>query len=85
MFGTPCKPLHAGLAAHHAVQAALWAQQGLTSRTDALECSQGFARTLSPDFHPEAALADPKVAAELAGRTPRRSVYVRGRLVNLVP
>ena len=32
-----------------------------------------------------AALADPKVAAELAGRTPRRSVYVRGRLVNLVP
>ena len=33
----------------------------------------------------EAALADPKVAAELAGRTPRRSVYVRGRLVNLVP
>ena len=32
--------------------AALWAQQGLTSRPDVLECKQGFALTLSPDFRP---------------------------------
>ena len=59
MFGTPCKPLHAGLAARNAVEAALWAQQGLTSRTDVIECERGFARTLSPDFRVQDALADP--------------------------
>jgi 2-methylcitrate dehydratase PrpD len=59
MFGTPCKPLHAGQAARNGLEAALWAAQGLVSRPDVLECAQGFARTLSPDFHPEAALADP--------------------------
>jgi leucyl-tRNA synthetase len=31
-----------------------------------------------------AALADPKVAAEVAGRAPRKTVYVRGRLVSVV-
>jgi 2-methylcitrate dehydratase PrpD len=31
----------------------------MTCRTDALECAQGFASTLSPDFNPQAALADP--------------------------
>ena len=30
-FGTMCKPLHAGLAARNAVEAALWAQAGFTS------------------------------------------------------
>ena len=30
------------------------------------------------------ALADPKIAAELAGRVPRKTLYVRGRLVNVV-
>jgi 2-methylcitrate dehydratase PrpD len=59
MFGTPCKPLHAGLAARNGVEAALWAQQGLTSRPDIIECARGFARTLSPDFRPEVAIADP--------------------------
>ena len=59
MFGTPCKPLHAGLAARNAVEATLWAQQGLTSRPDILECDRGFAKTLSPDFRPQDALADP--------------------------
>jgi 2-methylcitrate dehydratase PrpD len=59
MFGTDCKPLHAGQAARNGLEAALWAQQGLTSRPDVLECAQGFARTLSPDFRPEAALAEP--------------------------
>ena len=59
MFGTPCKPLHAGLAARNGLEAALWAQQGLTSRPDVLECKQGFAQTLSPDFQPADALAEP--------------------------
>ncbi|HYF16264.1 MAG TPA: MmgE/PrpD family protein [Ramlibacter sp.] len=59
MFGTPCKPLHAGLAARNGLEAALWAQQGLTSRPDILECTRGFARTLSPDFREQDALADP--------------------------
>lgn len=59
MFGTPCKPLHAGLAARNGIEAALWAQQGLTSRPDILECARGFAHTLSPDFRPQDALADP--------------------------
>lgn len=60
MFGTLCKPLHAGLAARNGLESAQWAQRGLTSRTDALECSQGFARTLSPDFHPDQALTEPE-------------------------
>src|SRR6202158_6052800 len=30
-FGTMCKPLHAGLAARDAIEAALWAQSGFTS------------------------------------------------------
>jgi leucyl-tRNA synthetase len=30
------------------------------------------------------ALADAKVAAELAGRTPKKTVYVKGRLVSVV-
>jgi 2-methylcitrate dehydratase PrpD len=30
-FGTMCKPLHAGLAARNAVEAALWAREGFTS------------------------------------------------------
>jgi 2-methylcitrate dehydratase PrpD len=59
MFGTMCKPLHAGKAAYHGLLAARLAQRGFTSRTDVLECAQGFARTHSPDFHPADALADP--------------------------
>jgi leucyl-tRNA synthetase len=31
-----------------------------------------------------AALADAKIQAELAGRTPRKTVYVKGRLVSVV-
>jgi 2-methylcitrate dehydratase PrpD len=30
-FGTMCKPLHAGLAARNAVEAALWSELGFTS------------------------------------------------------
>lgn len=59
MFGTECKPFHAGLAAHNGLRAARLAAAGMTGRTDALECRQGFAATMSPDFNPGAALADP--------------------------
>jgi 2-methylcitrate dehydratase PrpD len=59
MFGTMCKPLHAGKASYHGLLAAKLAARGFTSRPDVLECAQGFARTHSPDYDPEAALADP--------------------------
>lgn len=60
MFGTMCKPLHAGKAAQNGLLAAKLAARGFTARPDSLECAQGFARTHSPDFHPEAALAEPE-------------------------
>jgi 2-methylcitrate dehydratase PrpD len=59
MFGTMCKPLHAGKAAYHGLLAARLARRGFTSRPDVVECPQGFARTHSPDFHPSAALGEP--------------------------
>ncbi|MGE3392459.1 MAG: MmgE/PrpD family protein [Gammaproteobacteria bacterium] len=59
MFGTDCKPLHAGHAARVGAQAACLAVRGLRSRPDVLECAQGFAAVLGPDFEPARALADP--------------------------
>jgi 2-methylcitrate dehydratase PrpD len=59
MFGTMCKPLHAGKASYHGLLAAKLAARGFTSRADVLECAQGFARTHSPDFNPERALETP--------------------------
>ncbi len=59
MFGTMCKPLHAGKAAYHGLLAARLALRGFTSRADVLECAQGFARTHSPDFNPADAVATP--------------------------
>ena len=59
MFGTMCKPLHAGKASYHGLMAAKLAARGFTSRTDVVECAQGFARTHSPDFNPEKALEAP--------------------------
>jgi 2-methylcitrate dehydratase PrpD len=41
-FGTPAKPLHAGLAARNAVEAAELAAAGMTGRLDILEGPQGF-------------------------------------------
>ena len=69
MFGTMCKPLHAGKASQNGLLAARLAARGFSSRPDALECAQGFALTHGPDFHPEAALADPP-----------GGYYVRGNL-----
>ncbi len=59
-FGTQCKPFHAGVAAQNGLRAALLAARGMESRTDVLECRSGFAATMSSDFHPEIALADPQ-------------------------
>jgi len=59
MFGTMCKPLHAGKASYHGLMAAKLAMRGFTSRADVIECQQGFASTHSPDFHPERALEAP--------------------------
>lgn len=69
MFGTMCKPLHAGKASYHGVMAAKLAMRGFTSRLDVLECQQGFASTHSPDFHPER-----------AAETPEHGWYIRSNL-----
>jgi 2-methylcitrate dehydratase PrpD len=69
MFGTMCKPLHAGKASYHGLVAAKLAMRGFTSRADVIECQQGFASTHSPDFHPERALD-----------TPARGWYIQSNL-----
>jgi 2-methylcitrate dehydratase PrpD len=61
-FGTMCKPFHAGKAAQNGLLAARLAQRGFSSRTDIVECVQGFALTHGPDFAPEAALATPEAS-----------------------
>jgi len=45
MFGTMCKPLHAGKAAANGLLAAKLASRGFTSNTASLEAAQGFAAT----------------------------------------
>lgn len=52
MFGTMCKPLHAGRAAQSGRLAANMAARGWISRDDALECPQGFWATQAPDHAP---------------------------------
>ena len=59
MFGTMCKPLHAGKAAQNGLMGALLASRGFDSRADVLECDQGFASTQSETANAEAALASP--------------------------
>jgi 2-methylcitrate dehydratase PrpD len=61
MFGTMCKPLHAGKAAFNGLLAARLASRGFTSRSDALECEQGFAATQSSDYRPLPVRPDPRV------------------------
>lgn len=65
MFGTMCKPLHAGKAAANGLLAARLARRGFDSRPDVLEITQGFAATHSPDYHPDEALAVPEGGAYL--------------------
>jgi 2-methylcitrate dehydratase PrpD len=45
MFGTMCKPLHAGKASESGLLAAELAARGFDSRTDVLECANGFIAT----------------------------------------
>ena len=52
MFGTMCKPLHAGKAASNGLLASRLAARGFTSRDDAIECDQGFAHTQATGFTP---------------------------------
>ncbi len=59
MFGTMCKPLHAGKAAQNGLLAASLAARGFSARSDVLECAQGFADTQSRDFDADTALAEP--------------------------
>lgn len=65
MFGTMCKPLHAGKAAANGLFAALMAERGFTSNTEALETAQGFAATQS---------TSPNAARALAGLGERYAV-----------
>ena len=58
MFGTMCKPLHAGKAAANGVLAAELAKRGFTGRADILECPQGFGATQSTTTDPAAAVSD---------------------------
>ena len=60
MFGTMCKPLHAGRASADGLQAAQLAARGFTSRADALECPQGFFATHGGTAALETALATPE-------------------------
>jgi len=59
-FGTMCKPFHAGKAAQNGLLAARLAARGFSSRSDIIECVQGFALTHGPNFSPEAAFTTPE-------------------------
>ncbi len=56
MFGTMCKPMHAGKAAANGLHAALLAARGFSARPDVLECAQGFGATQSSAVDPAHAL-----------------------------
>ncbi len=59
MFGTMCKPFHAGKAAANGLSAAALAARGFTSNPKVLETAQGFGATQSTNFSPELAISDP--------------------------
>ena len=59
VFGTMCKPLHAGKAAANGLMAARLAAAGFTSHPDILATAQGFGATQSDRLDTEAALSDP--------------------------
>ena len=52
MFGTMCKPLHAGKAGESGLLAAELAARGFNSRTDVLECANGFVATHADGVRP---------------------------------
>jgi 2-methylcitrate dehydratase PrpD len=53
LFGTMCKPFHAGRAAENGLYAAQLSSRGLQARDDVLECRQGFAASFAPHFSPD--------------------------------
>lgn len=59
MFGTMCKPLHAGRAAANGVLAARLAARGFTADPDVVAVDQGFAASLASGADEERALAAP--------------------------
>jgi 2-methylcitrate dehydratase PrpD len=67
MFGTMCKPLHAGKAAQNGLLAALLAQGGFTANPDVLGAAQGFAATQTTTPNPDAAIAGPAEGYALRG------------------
>lgn len=52
MFGSMCKSLHPGRAAHNGLTAALLAARNFTSSEQAIEAPRGFAHVLSTKFDP---------------------------------
>lgn len=56
MFGTMCKPLHAGKAAMNGMMAATLARRGFSAKEDVLDCAQGFTATQGITVDREAAL-----------------------------
>ncbi len=53
VFGTMCKPLHAGKAAMNGLLSALWAEKGMNSSADVLDGELGFLKIYSSNPHPE--------------------------------
>ena len=77
-FGTMCKPFHAGKAAQNGLLAARLAARGFSSRTDLVECEQGFAADPRPRLPPGGG------ARRAAERLPhlRQSLQVPRRLLH---
>jgi 2-methylcitrate dehydratase PrpD len=59
MFGTDCKPLHAGKGAFNGLLAALLAARDFTSAAAAIECANGFAATHAGARDGAGAFAEP--------------------------
>jgi len=65
VFGTMCKPMHAGRASQIGLEAALWASEGFTSAEDILEGPEGFFQAL----HCRANEEELEKAVESLGKT----------------
>ena len=65
LFGTMCKPFHAGKASYNGALAARLAKRGFVARPDVLECEQGFTRTHSIYFNPDRAMTPPPLGLHL--------------------
>jgi 2-methylcitrate dehydratase PrpD len=65
LFGTDCKPMHAGRAAQLGIWSTMLAARGFTAREDILECPQGFAETHAERLDSAAALSAPRAGHHL--------------------